>query len=145
VGLSQTQAQFWASILGGRQRTALLAFAASIGLQTLSALYAHARLWGGGETYYVDFADRQLLVSAFDGPLRGDLAIIGHYRLASFWHKADIPTCSTNVRFQENSGHWDMSALPPKADIRTPSRNVRFVPIADSCTAAKGRSTEGTH
>jgi hypothetical protein len=29
-----------------------------------------------------DFADRELLVSAFDGPLRGDLAIIGHYRLA---------------------------------------------------------------
>jgi hypothetical protein len=29
-----------------------------------------------------DFADRELLVAALDGPLRGDLAIIGHYRSA---------------------------------------------------------------
>ena len=30
------------------------------------------------------------------------------------------------------------SALPPKADIDGRSPDVRFVPIADSCTAAKG-------
>jgi hypothetical protein len=41
--LSQTLPQFWVSILGGRQRIALLVFAASIGLQTLSAFCAHAR------------------------------------------------------------------------------------------------------
>jgi hypothetical protein len=31
-----------------------------------------------------------------------------------------------------------MSALPPKADMCGATRYVRFVPIADSCSAAKG-------
>jgi len=37
---------------------------------------------GGRRDLLCDFADRKLLVAAFDGPLRGDLAIIGHYRSA---------------------------------------------------------------
>src|SRR6516164_8569395 len=45
----------------------------------------------------------------------------GHVR---FWHKADIGTLRSHVRFRENSGHWGMSALPPKADITKSYRHV---------------------
>src|SRR5258707_13973344 len=34
------------------------------------------------------------------------------------------------------------SALPPRPDIARHGRHVRFVPIADSCTAARGGSID---